>query len=235
MFLLSLEGSAVARIERKVDKIYARMLQDDITQAQQSSISVASITSLLSQLETNEDDVWTILKTELLAENISMAHIMSNKEDIIEYIKSLIAVELPNDATEANSGHIYGGIANSLASPASEPVVSGRAHIQISRVVQYYEEMGRIEKEDEARLIAMHERLEQREHRIAKGQSKNAEQNRRQERHIWRCLEEAERDREELRLTERAKRRREEKEAELRISLDEVFKKPVSNRYGRLQ
>ena len=57
MFLLSLEGSAVARIEKKVDKIYARMLQDDITQAQQSSLFIASTTSLLSQLETNEDDV----------------------------------------------------------------------------------------------------------------------------------------------------------------------------------
>lgn len=133
IFLLSLEGSALARIEWKVDKIYARMLQDDITQAQQSSISLASTTSFLSQLDTNEDDVWTILKTELLAEDISMAHTMSNKEDIIEYIKSLIAAGLPNGAIEVYPSHIYGGIANSAASSASEPVVSDHTHIQSPR------------------------------------------------------------------------------------------------------
>ena len=139
MFLLSLEGSAVARIERKLDRICARILHDDAVQAQQSSLSVASTTSLLSQIETNEDDVWTILKTELLAEEISMAHIMSNKEDIIEYIKSLAAEGLPNGAIEVNSGHIYGGIANSSASSASEPVVSDHVHVQSPSIVEIYE------------------------------------------------------------------------------------------------
>ena len=155
MFLLSLEGSAVARIERKVDRIYARMLQDDVVQAQQSSISVASTASLLSQLETNEDDVWAILKTELLAEDIAMAHIMSNKEDIIEYIESLIANEVPSGVFEVNTGHIYGGIATSSALSASEPVVSDHVHIQGPSVDDGYELTRQRERQE---WIAIEER-----------------------------------------------------------------------------
>lgn len=59
-----------------------RILQDDAARAQQSSVSVAWTTSLLSQIETHEDDVWMIFKTELLAEGVSMAHIMSNKREL---------------------------------------------------------------------------------------------------------------------------------------------------------
>ncbi|KAF6241411.1 hypothetical protein HO173_000121 [Letharia columbiana] len=106
------------------------ILQDDGAQAQQSSVSVASTTSLLSQIETHEDDVWMIFKTELLAEDVSMAHIMSNKEEIIEHIKSLVAGGLPNGGYEVTPGQIYGSIANSSASSASEPLAPNRGHIR---------------------------------------------------------------------------------------------------------
>lgn len=189
MFLLSLEGSAVARIERKVDRIYARMLQDGVVQAQQSSISVASTTSLLSHIDTNEDDVWTMLKTELVTEDISMAHIMSNRDDIIEYMKSLIADGMPNGAFEVNPGHIYGGIATSSASSASPPIISDNVHIQDPSIAGGYELRRQRERrewivveEQEARAwserVAMRERMAQT--RGNEGQSENMEQSVRQ-------------------------------------------------------
>ena len=162
-----------------------------------------------------------------------MAHIMSNKEDIIEYIKSLIAGGLSNGALEVNSGHIYGGIANSAASPASEPVLPDHTHIQSPSIVENYEvrrqrERQIAQEEREARLLAIHERLEQPSENG--GQSENVEQNKRQERQIRRYLERAEKESEELRLTvEKAKRRLEEIEVDFPISLDR-FKESVASR-----
>ena len=189
MFLLSLEGSAVARIERKVDRVYARMLQDDAGQAQQSSISVASTSSLLSHIDTNEDDVWTILKTELLAEDISMAHIMSNKEDIIGYIKYLIAKGIPNGTFEGNPGHIYGGITTSSASSASKPVVYDHVRIQGPSIAEEYDSRRQRERQEWIRVeereardgserVAIRERLAQ--IRETEEQSESMEQSERQ-------------------------------------------------------
>jgi hypothetical protein len=126
MFLLSLEGSAIARIETKLDRIYARILRDDAIQAQQSSISVASTTSILSQIETHEDDVWAVLKNELLADNVSMAHIMANKDDIISYIKSLISDGMPTSAVGDQMGNVYTSHAESLKSFTSPSTSTGR-------------------------------------------------------------------------------------------------------------
>lgn len=44
------------RLERKVDRIYAKLLMNDSSQAQQSNLSIISTTSTLSLLETNEDE-----------------------------------------------------------------------------------------------------------------------------------------------------------------------------------
>lgn len=101
MFLLSLQGTTLSRIETKLDRIYARILQDDMTQARDSSASVASTASILSQIETHEDDVWAIIKSELLDEEVSMAHIMANKEEIVVYIKNLVDGK-PNGSAEAD-------------------------------------------------------------------------------------------------------------------------------------
>ncbi|KAL2046345.1 hypothetical protein N7G274_001792 [Stereocaulon virgatum] len=104
MFLLSLEGSAIARIEMKLDKIYARMLEDDSSYGRGSSTDAVSTVSILSEIETREDDVWAILRSELLEEGVSMAHIMANKESIIKHVKSLLEEDLPIDV-DVDSDH----------------------------------------------------------------------------------------------------------------------------------
>ena len=99
MFLLSLEGSAIARIESKLDDLYARMVRNDTTGTRMSTISLFSDTSassILSSIESNEDDAWEILKRELLAEGISVPHIMANKADIIQYMKAHLTSEKSN-------------------------------------------------------------------------------------------------------------------------------------------
>ena len=96
MFLLSLEGSAIARIENKINEMYDHMLKDDMARHQQSTASLdstlsnKSTESLLSQIDNDEDTVWKVLKREILAEGISMAHVMANREDVVQYIRSLI-------------------------------------------------------------------------------------------------------------------------------------------------
>jgi uncharacterized membrane protein YgaE (UPF0421/DUF939 family) len=79
----------MARVENTVNKIYAKLLQNDayMGKARQSSISVASTESVLSLVHTNEDDAWELLKRELLAENISTAQVTAFREDIITYLK----------------------------------------------------------------------------------------------------------------------------------------------------
>lgn len=96
-FLHSLEGPSLVRIEQKINDIYARMLQDDAKEDAKSSISYRSTTSMvsvLSQIDTNEEDAWALIKKELLAENISMVQLMTHKDTIIEYVKSLIKCDV---------------------------------------------------------------------------------------------------------------------------------------------
>lgn len=45
--LLSSQGPATGRIETKLDKIHAQMLRDDMVQAGQSTVSLASTVSVL--------------------------------------------------------------------------------------------------------------------------------------------------------------------------------------------
>ena len=91
MFLISLEGSAIGRMERLLEKIAARVLQEEAFHARQSQTSlVSTASSVLEQIETQEDDVWARLKDELLVANVSSAHMMAHREEIIEYIKSLL-------------------------------------------------------------------------------------------------------------------------------------------------
>ena len=104
VFLLSLEGPAIARIESKLDEIYARLVQYDAAQARHSTTSLASIastTSLLSQIESNEDDAWAMLKRELLVEGIPIAHVEANRDDVIGYIRSLLENGVPANISGA--------------------------------------------------------------------------------------------------------------------------------------
>lgn len=101
----------MARVENTVNKIYAKLLQNDayMGKARQSSISVASTESVLSLVHTNEDDAWELLKRELLAENISTAQVTAFREDIIAYLKRLIQDGLPSDLTVTETANIYQG------------------------------------------------------------------------------------------------------------------------------
>ncbi len=100
VFLLSLQGPAMKRIETRLDKIYARMIQDDIAQTRQSTVSLVSTASILSQIDTHEDDVFAILKTELLAEDISLARIIRHKDDIISHVRKLLNNGTKGDADD---------------------------------------------------------------------------------------------------------------------------------------
>ena len=107
VFLLSLEGPAIARIETKLDEIYARLVQHDAVQARHSTTSltsIASTASFLSQIESNEDDAWAMLKRELLVEGIPMANVVANRNDIIDYIRSLLESGMPSDISRTAAG-----------------------------------------------------------------------------------------------------------------------------------
>lgn len=91
MFLLSLESSAISRIESTLDKIYAQLVRNDVIQASHSRESLASTTSMLDQLQDDEEGAWASLREQLLAENISMASVIANKSEVIAYMKTLIS------------------------------------------------------------------------------------------------------------------------------------------------
>ena len=110
VFLISLQGSAISRIEDKIDKIFAKTMQADVEVSsigseRQSVMSIASDVSLLSRIETDEDEVWQSLKGEFLAEGISMASIMSNQTEIIAYIKSLLVNATPRASLDGVRKH----------------------------------------------------------------------------------------------------------------------------------
>ena len=88
VFLTGLHGSALSRIESKLDQVYNRMLEADRASSHTRQDSVASATSMLS-IETNEENVWDRIKTQLLASDIPLTHILRYRREIIDHIKSL--------------------------------------------------------------------------------------------------------------------------------------------------
>jgi hypothetical protein len=93
MFLHSLEGPALARIEGMVRLLVANM---GISQAvpgsgSRSIASVASTATILSIFDPDqEDEAWKFLRAELMAEGILPSHLKMYKVDIIGYVKTLI-------------------------------------------------------------------------------------------------------------------------------------------------
>lgn len=88
MFLLSLQAPVVAdnemkaiRIEKKLSRIHAQVVYGE-GRRRQSSVSLASSTSIISQIHTHEDDAWEFLKTRLLAEGVSITDIKANRNNI---------------------------------------------------------------------------------------------------------------------------------------------------------
>ena len=104
VFLSSLEGSALGRIEKKIDAIYARMVAEDACFDEHTSIRSTSsaASSILSQINTNEDEVWAALRADLLSDGISISQILANREEIIEYVKGL--VDRPTTHSDAREG-----------------------------------------------------------------------------------------------------------------------------------
>ncbi|KAG8525612.1 uncharacterized protein KY384_009256, partial [Bacidia gigantensis] len=94
-FLTSLEGSTLSRMERKLDKIYAKITQDATANSSRrvsalSNESSELISLLSSRAETQEDNIWERLREELSAEDISQAHILAHREEIMTYMRSLV-------------------------------------------------------------------------------------------------------------------------------------------------
>lgn len=119
-FLQSLEGSTIVRIERKVDLIYQKLVQQDVdatasgfggsaTSARSgdtgssasSNVSVAE--SVRSKLKTNEDDVWRDLKQALTENGIAIGDLATYKQDIIAYMKNKLDEELGGSSDAASS------------------------------------------------------------------------------------------------------------------------------------
>lgn len=125
VFLLSLQGPAMKRIETRLDKIYARMIQDDMAQARQSTVSLVSTASILSQIDTHEDDVFAILKTELLAEDISLARIIGHKDDIISHVKKLLNSGTKGDADDVKEAGLLCHQNSVLSLPTDNTTLEG--------------------------------------------------------------------------------------------------------------
>jgi hypothetical protein len=109
-FLQSLQGSALTRIEKRIDKIYVKLRDLDASQARQSTTSLASTVLFI---ENNEEDTWKVLEMELLKEDISGTHILEHKDEIIKYITRLVEADpsplLPTMCARTTNHSTYGG------------------------------------------------------------------------------------------------------------------------------
>jgi hypothetical protein len=117
MFLHSLEGPALARIEGMVRLLVAKM---GISQAvpgsgAKSIASVASTATILSILDPDQEaEAWEFLRAELMAEGILPSHLKTYRVEIIGYVKTLIeGVETPlvspvsDPIHDFDEGHLY--------------------------------------------------------------------------------------------------------------------------------
>ena len=88
LFLTSLQGVSLRRIEKMVYEIWSKQIADP----QKSAASIASVHSITS-LATGEPDknAWDLLRAELLAVGVSSSGIEDHKADIIAYLRGLIA------------------------------------------------------------------------------------------------------------------------------------------------
>lgn len=114
VFLASLQGATLNRIESKLDKMFRRLLTEDAVSSRMSSQeSLVSNLSVLSMIDTNDHDVWERLKDELLSSGITMAHIKAHRQQILDCVRSLLNKErsslgstLPDTATAFFAGQI---------------------------------------------------------------------------------------------------------------------------------
>ncbi|ERF73167.1 hypothetical protein EPUS_03008 [Endocarpon pusillum Z07020] len=92
IFMDSLGASAMERIERKLDKLFAKVMEaDTYDDPAKSTTSLSSTISLLSiRHSEKEDDVWDLIRHELQAEGIDLSTLEAYKPDIVNYLKSLV-------------------------------------------------------------------------------------------------------------------------------------------------
>ena len=94
MFLHSLEGPALARIEGMVRNLVTNMgITPNVAGSSRMSIaSVASTATILSILDPDQEgEAWKFLRAELMADGILPSHLATYKTEIIGYMKTLIA------------------------------------------------------------------------------------------------------------------------------------------------
>ena len=89
VFLTSLQGSALSRIEAKLDHLLPKLLAEDEMSGRQTAMSTCSTTSSISSFATNEREVWGRLRKELMMCGVSTAQIASHQEEIIQHVKQL--------------------------------------------------------------------------------------------------------------------------------------------------
>ena len=89
-FMLSLQGSALSRIETKIDALYAAMCDENTVDPLQSQASLASTVSVFTEIESNQSQAWNMLKHYLLEEEINIDQILAHRQGIIAYTKRLL-------------------------------------------------------------------------------------------------------------------------------------------------
>ncbi len=92
IFMDSLGVSAMGRIEEKLDKLFAKVVEAETnTNPAKSTTSLASTISLLSVVESEQEDkVWDLIEYELQAEDVKLSTLNAHKADIIAYLRSLV-------------------------------------------------------------------------------------------------------------------------------------------------
>lgn len=93
VFMDSLGVTAISRIERTLDKIYARMMYRDGNDAMQSQVSLMSFSTIASEIGNEDENAWELIQRELTDDGIPPAQVAVYKEEIIDHIKALVNAE----------------------------------------------------------------------------------------------------------------------------------------------
>lgn len=89
LFLTSLEGTALGRMEKKLDRVCGRFMQEEVCEDYQSVRSAGSTQSVLSCIDTQPDEVWRLFKEELQLDGVPLGHLLAYQDDIIQYVRRL--------------------------------------------------------------------------------------------------------------------------------------------------
>ena len=90
LFLTSLGGTTISRMEKILDRIYDRLVQEDVCEDHQSIRTAGSTRSVLSCIDTQPDEVWRLLKEEMQLSDVHLAHLLAYRDDILRYVRQLV-------------------------------------------------------------------------------------------------------------------------------------------------